>query len=267
MTAPYLIADAHTHIFPSKIAEKAVASIGSFYHIPMCHRGSPEALLASGSRIGVRKYLVCSTATRPGQVTSINDFIHEACLAHPEFVGLATLHPDYEDIEGEIQRVKELGLHGIKLHPDFQQFNIDDPAAIHMYRLLARAGLPVLFHTGDNRYDYSAPTRLVRVAREIPELTCIAAHFGGYSRWQDCDLYKDCPNVWFDTSSSLFTLPAERAMELIEELGEDRFLFGTDFPMWDHEEELERFLRLPLTEAQRVKIFGGNFQRLFGVTL
>lgn len=179
MTAPYLIADAHTHIFPSKIAEKAVASIGSFYHIPhvspgfsRCSCWPPEAVSA------VRKYLVCSTATRPGQVTSINDFIHEACLAHPEFVGLATLHPDYEDIEGEIQRVKELGLHGIKLHPDFQQFNIDDPAAIHMYRLLARAGLPVLFHTGDNRYDYSAPTRLVRVAREIPELTCCRSFRG-----------------------------------------------------------------------------------------
>lgn len=266
-TEKLIITDAHTHIFPGKIAEKAVGSIGDFYGIPMCHPGSPEALLASGGVIGVRKYLVCSTATRPGQVESINDFIVESCAAHPEFLGFGTLHPGFPDIPGEVRRISELGLRGVKLHPDFQQFNIDDPDAFPIYESCAQAGLPILFHTGDARYDWSAPARMAAVAKRYPSLTCIAAHFGGYNHWQDVDIYRELPNVWFDTSSSLFKLPRERVLSLIGMMGHRRFLFGTDFPMWDHREELERFLALELPAEVRDDILYRNFQRLFGVAL
>ena len=261
------ITHAHAHIFPPKIASKAVGSIGEFYQIPMCHPGSPEALLESGGAIGVRKYLVCSTATRPGQVTAINDFIRESCAAHPEFLGFGTLHPGYEDIPGEARRIRELGLRGVKLHPDFQQFFIDDPAAFPIYQSCQELGLPILFHTGDERYDWSAPARMAEVARRYPGLTCIAAHFGGYNHWQDVELYRDLPNVWFDTSSALFKLPQERALHLISLMGHRRFLFGTDFPMWDHREELERFLSLGLPAEVRDDILHRNFRRLFEVEL
>lgn len=262
-----LIADAHAHIFPAKIAQKAVGAIGDFYSIPMCHPGSPQALLESGSAIGVKKYLVCSTATHPGQVVSINSFIRDCCGEHPEFLGFATLHPDYQDIPGEVRRILETGLRGVKLHPDFQRFSIDDPAAFPLYEACAEAGLPILFHTGDDRYDWSAPTRMAAVARRFPRLTCIAAHFGGYNHWQDVEVYRELPNVWFDTSSALFRLPPERALQLIEVLGHRRFLFGTDFPMWDHRQELDRFLALGLPEEVRDDILSRNFQRLFGVEL
>lgn len=259
------IADAHAHIFPHKIADKAVSSIGDFYSIPMEHEGYAHSLLESGGKIGVSKYLVCSTATHPGQVVSINNFIQEKCVQHPEFLGFATLHPDFPDLEAEVERILELGLHGVKLHPDFQKFDIDDPRALPMYRLLAQAGLPILFHTGDNRYDYSAPRRLRSVLDQVPELTCIAAHFGGYRRWEESREYLRHPGVWFDTSSSLFALSVDDAMGMMEDFGFDRFMFGSDFPMWDHREELERFNKLPLTPRQREMILSGNFQRLFGV--
>ena len=264
---PLTIADAHTHIFPPKIAQKAVDAIGQFYDIPMSHPGSPRALLESGAAIGVKKYLVCSTATRPGQVSSINDFIRDCCAAEPRFLGFGTLHPGFEDIPGETRRVREMGLRGIKLHPDFQQFAIDDPAAFPIYECCQELGLPVLFHTGDDRYDWSAPARMEAVARRFPRLVCIAAHFGGYNHWQDVERYRDLPNVWFDTSSALFKLPRERALSLIRLMGHERFLFGTDFPMWDHKEELDRFLSLGLPEEIRDDILYRNFQRLFGVTL
>lgn len=262
-----IITDAHTHIFPAKIVAKAVGAIGDFYDIPMRHAGSPESLIRSGSAIGVRKYLVCSTATIPKQVESINDFILESCREHPEFLGFGTLHPGFEDIPGEVARIKELGLHGVKLHPDFQRFFIDDPAAFTIYEACEKAGLPILFHTGDQRYDWSAPARMEVVARRFPGLTCIAAHFGGYNHWQDVERYRDLPNVWFDTSSTLFKLPRQRALELLELLGAHRFLFGTDFPMWDHKEELERFLSLGLSEEVRDDILYRNFRRLFRVAL
>jgi len=261
------IADAHAHIFPEKIAAKAVGAIGDFYHIPMTHSGLPQALLASGGAIGVRKYLVCSTATTPVQVGPINTFIAGECAAHPAFLGFATLHPGCEDLAGEVDRILELGLRGVKLHPDFQRFAIDAPEAMELYRLCEGAGLPILFHTGDARYDWSAPARLAAVARRFPGLRCIAAHFGGYDRWQDSPLCRGLKNVWFDTSSTLFRLPREEALALLALLGEDRFFFGTDFPMWDHARELERFLSLGLPPETRDRILGGNFAEFFGVAL
>lgn len=262
----YRIADAHCHIFPPKIAEKAVASIGSFYDIPMTGgAGLAEELLLSGAEIGVEKYLVCSTATVPSQVESINSFIADCCSRHPELLGFATLHPDYEGAAQELVRVKALGLRGVKLHPDFQRFNIDDPKAVEMYRHIEAQGLAVLFHTGDARYDYSSPQRLGRVAQLMPGLTCIGAHFGGYSRWDDAERYLGQPNVYYDTSSALFELSPERATGLIRKFGSDRFFFGTDYPMWQHGEELERFMALPLTESEREDVLWNNFARLFGL--
>ena len=258
----YRIIDAHTHIFPHKIAAKAANSIGEFYNVPMSSEGSVERLLESGAQIGTERYLVCSTATRPEQVQSINDFVAAECDAHPEFFGLGTLHPHFGENLAEIERILSLGLHGIKFHPDFQTFDIDDPAMMPVYEAL-EGRLPILFHMGDDRYDYSAPARLVKVAKAFPRLQLQAAHFGGYRRWQEADVYEDCPNIFFDTSSALFMLSPHEAAKLIRKFGHQRFLFGTDFPMWDHREELERFMTIPLTEAEREDIFANNFERIY----
>ena len=147
----YTIYDAHAHIFPAKIAEKATVNIGHFYDIPMSHVGSAEQLLEKGGAIGVKRYLVCSTATRPDQVEHINTFIHEQCQLHPEFFGFATMHPGYASIEQELDRALSLGLHGIKLHPDFQTFDIDAPEALPIYRAACDRRMAILFHTGDDR--------------------------------------------------------------------------------------------------------------------
>lgn len=120
-------------------------------------------------------YLVCSTATTSHQVESINDFIAEECGKHPEFYGFGTLHPDYADLEGETNRIIRLGLHGIKLHPDFQRFDIDSPGAYKIYEQIA-GRLPVLIHMGDDRYAYSKPERLARVMQDFPTLRVMASH-------------------------------------------------------------------------------------------
>jgi len=259
------IADAHTHIFPQKIAVKASNAIGKFYDIPMEYDGMTESLLSAGKKIGVGKYLVCSSATTPAQVMSINNFIFEQCNAHSEFMGFGTLHAYMEEPDKEIDRILEMGLKGIKLHPDFQLFDIDDEKAIPIYRRLTKEKLIVLFHTGDKRYEYSSPQKLRRVVDMIPDFVCIGAHFGGYNRWEDARIFSNHPNIYYDTSSALFKLPADEAVDIINEFGEDRFMFGTDYPMWDHEDELERFNTMKLTPAQREKIFYKNFEKLFGV--
>ncbi len=253
----------HGHIFPSKIAEKAAEAIGEFYEMPMRYAGDSARIMASGARIGLTRQLVCSSATIPAQVQSINDFIAAECKAHPQFIGFGALHPDMEDAETEIVRIKELGLVGVKLHSDFQKFAIDSPRAISLYCLVGKHGLPILFHTGDNRYDYSSPRRLASAMDKVPNLVAIAAHFGGYSEWNIVPEYLNRANVWFDTCSTLALMDARKAVEMIRTLGSDRFFFGVDFPMWDHKEELERFLALPLTEQEREHILSGNAKRFF----
>lgn len=257
----YRIIDAHAHIFPQKIADKAVASIGNFYGIEMDYNsGISEVLLESGQTINVEKYLVCSTATKPEQVLPINDFVYEECQKHQEFIGFATLHPDMEGLEQEVERILQRGFHGIKLHPDFQQFHIDDEKALEIYRLV-EGKLAILFHTGDERYEYSKPTRLARVCDKFPDLRCIAAHFGGYKCWDEAYAVYDSKNIFMDTSSSLFTMSREQALEFIDKFGVSQFFFGTDFPMWRHKEELERFLSLGLDEQSNREILYHNFNR------
>ncbi|WP_040195582.1 amidohydrolase family protein [Candidatus Soleaferrea massiliensis] len=255
----YDIIDAHAHIFPEKIAFKATQSIGSFYDIPMDKVGSSEQLIESGCRIGVSRYLVCSTATKPEQVESINDFIHAECMKHPSFVGLGTIHPDIQDPMRELERIRELGLHGVKLHPDFQLLDIDEERMIPLYKRCAELGLPILFHTGDDRYDYSRPQKLYSVKQRVPELTAIAAHFGGYRRWDEAAKYLKLDGIYFDTCSSLFLLKKQDALDLLHYFGTDKFFFGTDFPMWDHEEELQRFLNLGLDYETNKRILHDNF--------
>lgn len=253
------IIDAHAHIFPQKIEEKAVASIGGFYGIPMQNSGLSEKLIKSGSEIGVSRYLVCSTATKAEQVAPINSFIKAECEAHPEFIGFATLHPDYEDIDEAFDTIEKSRFYGIKLHPDFQHFAIDDEKAYEIYKR-AEGKLAILFHTGDKRYNFSNPRRLAKVCDKFPNLRVIAAHFGGYSEWDEAyEVYKG-KNIFMDTSSSLFELEKGKALAFFDKFGIEQFFFGTDFPMWTHKEELNRLKALDLSNADLKKLLSENFK-------
>lgn len=261
----YRAADAHAHIYPGKIAEKATASVGDFYHIPMQNVGLPHVLIERGGEAGIDRFLVCSVATKVEQVRSINQFIAQKCQKYPQFVGLGAWHQDVADIQGEMDEIQRLGLKGIKVHPDFQRFQIDDPRMLPVYEEANRRGLPVLFHTGDSRMDFSSPRRLMKVLEKIPDFTCIAAHLGGYSEWDTARRELRGTNVYIDTSSSLFMVEPEKALESIRHFGVEHTMFGTDFPMWNPKEELERFFRLGLSEEENRAILYGNFARLFGL--
>ncbi|MBO7636208.1 MAG: amidohydrolase [Paludibacteraceae bacterium] len=260
-----MIIDFHAHIYPAKIAEKASKTIGDFYHIPMEYKGSPEQLLASGSRIGIKHYIVHSTATAPHQVESINNYIIGETIEHPEFIGFGTIHPEYENFDAELRRIKEAGLKGIKLHPDFQKFAVDCPEMDKIYDVIAELKMPVLTHAGDFRYDFSGPQRIAHVLEKHPDLVMIAAHFGGYTEWDKSEKYLVGKNVYFDTSSSLWKISTEQAMRIIHNHGVDKMLFGVDYPMWDHKEELERFNKLDLNKEDRDAILYKNALRILGM--
>lgn len=230
----------------------------------MAYTGSADELVSSGDAIGVERYVIHSTATRADQVASINDFVAGEVARESRFVGFGTMHRDFPEPEAEIARIAAAGLRGVKLHPDFQRFPVDDPKMDAVYAELAARGLPVLVHAGDRRFDFSGPRRIARVLDRHPGLTLIAAHFGGYTEWEDALGLLAGRNLFMDTSSTLWKLEPERALGIIRKHGTERFLFGSDFPMWDHRTELARFLSLGLSDAENRAILGENAARLLG---
>jgi predicted TIM-barrel fold metal-dependent hydrolase len=256
-----MVIDCHAHIYPEKIAAKAVVSIGDFYKIPMACDGTAEGLLESGRRGGIGQFIVFSAAGTPGQVESINNYISAVCQKHPEFTGFGTLHRDMKNSGDEIERLIGLGLKGIKLHPDMQQFNIDDGAMMDIYAIL-EGRLPVVFHTGDYRYSFSHPARLARVLDNFPKLIAVAAHFGGWSVYDLALEYFRGRFCYLDVSSAIPYLGYTRAEELIRIYGAERILFGSDYPMWDPAAELRRFHHLKLPAEDKDLILYKNARRL-----
>ena len=164
-------------------------------------------------------------------------------------------------MEKELDRILSLGLKGVKLHPDFQHFCLDDPNAVKLFEAMAERNLALLVHTGDKRYPYSQPERMARALDRVPRLRAICAHLGGWSVWSDAwKILAGRGNVWVDTSSSLYALSPEEAVKVIHRYGAGRVFFGTDYPMWKPEEELVRFRALPLTPEEREMILHKNFE-------
>lgn len=256
------VVDTHTHIYPDKIAQKATESVGLFYDIPMeAEEGTVSRLLELREPSPITHNVVCSVAVKPATVTSINDFIARECGEEEGLLGLAAMHQDFEDPEAELVRAKEMGLLGVKLHPDTQKVDMDDERLMKVYELCERMGLALLVHCGDYRYDYSHPARMKRILHEFPQLRVCAAHFGGWSV-QDLALeFLEDETCFLDMSSSMKYLGLRRTRELCEIYGADRMMFGSDFPMWNPASEYEIFRSLGFSDADYEKMCWHNAER------
>lgn len=265
MIGNMVVIDAHCHIYPEKIAARAVAGTDRFYDTKAACSGTTAGLkevLADGR---IDRFLVHSVATTPHQVRSINDFIAKEVKEEPKlFFGFGTLHPDSSDIKGDLEHLLETGLRGVKLHPDIQAFKLDDYRCLAIYEECEKRGVPILIHTGDHRYDYSNPNRLLPILKIYTSLTVIGAHLGGWSVWEEaCEKLSHEPNLYVDCSSTFPFYDVAKARELILRWGFDRVLFGSDYPMWNPIRELDTFLSLELGEEANRKILGENAIKLF----
>ena len=244
------VINAHCHIYPEKIASKAVKGIRDFYDLDMSLNGKVDNLIEDGSKVGVVHYLIHSVATTPKQVRSINEFISEVVKSNPDlFTGFGTLHPDSDDVEGDFNHLISLGLKGVKLHPDFQQFALNEDRAFKMGEVINKGGVPVLIHCGDFRYNYSNPEQLKPFLDKFPDMTVIGAHFAGWSIWQEAtEKLAGTPNL-----------------KLIYAYGVDKVLWGTDYPMWESESEMEFFRKIGLTKEEESKILYENAAKLLKI--
>lgn len=266
------ILDFHCHVYPSSIAERAAESVARFYHV---RRGTEIAalhgtfaeMLEHQKSAGIAKTLLSYAVTVPRQVQYFNDFLARCAReSHGQCLSFGTLHPDSPDVAGDIAHLLELGLHGVKLHPDLQGFAMNAPKTMRLLEI-ADDRLMFLIHTGDKRYCNDNPQQMQEVLTAFPGTTFIGAHMCGHGMWQEAtaQMAGKYDNLYVDLSSTLFGVTPEECVQMIRAYGAERVLFGTDYPMWDPTHEVRGFLALPLTKQEQQRIAWDNAVHLLGL--
>lgn len=262
------VIDCHTHCFPDKIAPHAVGSLAKSSFLSPHSDGTKDGLLRSMEECSIDASLVLPIATTPRQVESCNRFACELCC-EKGIISFGTIHPDYEDIPSQLRFIRESGLPGIKLHPDFQGFYVDSPQMISLMRAAADEGLMIYLHGGlDISYpevNRSTPHRLARAMTVLGDATVICAHLGGYGYLSDSIRYLSQTGVYVDTSAVFGYFPDKDILAVINAFGADRVLFGTDSPWENPSKSLSALRSLGLSDSELEKIEHINAEKLFGL--
>ena len=260
--------DIHTHAFHPKIAHKAVDHLNSFYSITCSGDGTIANLLEREQEAGLEKCVVLCAATAPAQVIPANNYAISLQREHPEqVIAFGTVHPAYENWEKELARIKAAGIRGIKLHPDFQSFWLDDPRLLPIFEA-AQKDFVFEIHIGDKTTpdkNPSCPYKLASIMRQFPDMRVIAAHFGGYRMWSHAlEVFSGSTfeNLWFDTSSTTPFATPELAHRLLNTFPRERILFGTDWPLYDPVEELQRLQTLGGLSDSEMEVIMSNASAL-----
>jgi len=268
----YPILDAHTHVYPERIALRAATNLAEFYQFTVAESGTFESLLACEKQAGIGGMLLLSVATSWKNVDKINEAVASwAELARKAgFLAWAfgSVNAECPDLAAVLSHIASLGLKGIKLHPDLQGEAVDSPRLYPVYEWLEAKGMRLYLHVGDDRptVDGSSPERVAKVARDFPRLAICAAHLGGYRVWDRAEqvIMGRYDNLWYDCSSTLYAMDKARGKALIERCGVDRVFFGSDYPAISPETALREFDALDFDEAARKAILHDNLLRFLG---
>jgi uncharacterized protein len=259
-----MIIDVHAHAFPDKLAARAVDTLVQRANLPMPEAdGTLAGLLASMSSTGIARAWVPSIATRPEQASAILDWSKR--IRSDRIEPLGSLHPDSVAWEAELAAISDAGLLGVKFHPQYQGFVVDDSRYFPIFRAIADRGLFVLIHGGyDPAFpgdESAAPRRLARLHREVPDLVMIAAHLGGWRAWGEVIEHLVGTEIYFDTSFMNEATPEQKA-HIFQRHPRTRILFGSDTP-WDHQRDaLAELLAQPLATEHQALVLGGNAELL-----
>ncbi|MEM3737704.1 MAG: amidohydrolase family protein [Candidatus Bathyarchaeia archaeon] len=253
------IIDLHTHAFPDELAERITKAIVDRYGIPNLYPCTLEGLLGTISKARVDSAVIQIFANSPKNVHRLNDWGAEVTRNYaPKLYCFGTVHPDMPDPESEMERICRLGLRGVKFQPTAQRFYPDDRKLFKIYEKAEKLDLPLLFHAGEERGPvevlYTHPKRFVQVLGSFPRLTLILAHMGGYRMWEHVRDLSNYKKAYFDTSAACIELGSKELLELIDILGRDRVLFGSDFPWFEYEKAMEAILNLDMPDEDKEKI-------------
>lgn len=264
-----MIIDFHTHIFPDAIAERTIDLLYKSCKILPSTNGTISGLLQSMERAGVDMSVVLPVVTKPSQFQSINAFaksINEKYMGR--LISFGGIHPDSEDYKKELRTIKEMGLPGIKLHPEYQNTMIDDVRYMNIIEYASELGLIISTHAGkDSAFTESVhcpPDKMRKVIDTIRPEKFIVAHYGGWKRWEMVYEYLAGADVYLDTSVTLPYIEQDLFLKIWEKHDKKKLLFATDSP-WDNAvTAVEAFRALPVSEEEKAAVFGGNAKRLLG---
>ncbi len=180
---------------------------------------------------------------------NVNDAAATFVRAHPDrLIGFMSLHPHDRDCLDELERSRtDLGLRGIKLGANYQNFDPLEARALAIYERAQRYGLPILFHQGTSPVR-NAPIRLAHplimdeIAIRYPDLKIIMAHVGHPWQVDTCVVIRKHPNVFADISANFYRPFSfwEQMVKAMEWKVLDKLLFGTDFPVTTVEETIAK---------------------------
>ena len=284
-----MIIDMHTHIFPEKISAYVLEKLSRTSRTPAFTDGTVDGLKKSMDAAQIDLSVILPVATTAKQVEKINS---SAAALNEKFSGdgiisFGCIHPDFTNYREELSRVKNYGLKGIKIHPVYQDTNLDDTKYMRILYRAAELGLIVVTHAGlDIGFPgvvRCSPQMAKKVVDELGEFKFVLAHMGGWKNWSEVLKILRGTKIFIDTSFStgriiprsdfrwseedLKLLNAAQFMEFVKVFGAERILFGTDSPWTSARTSIDFIKNLPLNDGDKDKILGLNAKRLLNVAI
>ena len=262
-----LIIDFHAHAFPDALAERAMPALEEEGNIKAALDGKVSSLLRSMDAAGIRASVVASIATRPSQFEPILRWSGE--IASERIIPFPSVHPDDPQLVAHVHRIREAGFRGLKLHPYYQDFDLDEARLRPLFAAAQDCGLLVLCHTGFDlafaRVRRCDPVRVLRVLDAFPGLRFVASHLGAWEDWDEVEHHLAGRPILMDVSFAIEGIGAARARELILRHPPEYVLFGTDSPWAGQQTTVEEVRRLGLGAERERLLFGANAARLLGL--
>lgn len=245
--------DVHTHAFHPKIAAKAIEQLRRHYGDDSVGNGLADDLLDRARRGGLDRVVIHSAATAPAQVIPANNWALSLQKEYEEVIAFGTIHPGFEAWEDELDKLRARDIRGLKLHPEFQGFRMDDPRLLPILENATRDFI-VLFHVGDHlppEQNPSCPYKMAALMDALPKARFIAAHLGGYWQWEHALKAVIGRPVYIDTSSTLPFISDELLFEIFRRHPREFILFGSDYPLEDPGEAVQDLqVRLNLSDSE-----------------
>jgi len=262
------IIDFHTHAFPDALADRALQLLledgRKMYDIHAYLDGRVSSLLSSMDRSGIEKSVICSIATKPSQFDPI--FAWSKQIHSERIEPFPSVHPDDSRATERISLIRAEGLKGIKFHPYYQNFALDDKRLFPIYRQLEREKLVVIVHTGFDlafeRVRKADPLKIIRVLDRFPSLKLVTTHLGSWEDWEAVERHIMGRNIYMDISFSLDCMDRETARKIILNHPKDHVLFGSDSPWADQEQTIRLLKSLELGEERERLILRENALKL-----
>jgi predicted TIM-barrel fold metal-dependent hydrolase len=265
------IIDFHTHAFPDALAEKAMEVLleegKKMWDVHAHLDGRVSSLITSMDKHGIEKSVVCSIATKPSQFNSIMSWSKQ--IISDRIIPFPSFHPHDPEFPERIRQIKTEGFRGVKFHPYYQDFIIDDNRLFPVYEQLCEANLIVVMHTGYDlafeRTRIADPVRIVRVLDAFPDLKLVTTHLGAWEDWDEVEKHLLGKHIYMEISYSLDILEQEKSRRIILTHPPECILFGTDSPWTDQGQTLSLLKGLSLGEEREHRILRENALNLLGI--